>query len=57
MCSKHDYIGPLVYPYGRTVAPKEGAVFVTVRAEADGRIKLMCKELLCDEKSIELRRP
>lgn len=57
MCSKNDYIGTLVYPYGRTVAPKEGAVFVTVRAEADGRIKLMCKELLCDEKSIELRRP
>ena len=57
LCSKNDYIGTLVYPYGRTVAPKEGEVFVTVRVEAGGRIKLSCKELLCDEKSIELRRP
>lgn len=56
MAKDNEYIGMLVYPYGRVMPPEEGTVVVKVRVEADGFIYFSCKELLGQPVEVKLRR-
>ncbi len=56
MAKDNEFIGMLVYPYGKVVPPEEGTVIVTVRVEADGSIYFSCKELLGQPVEVKLKR-
>lgn len=56
MAKDNEYIGMLVYSYGRVVQPEEGTVIVGVRVEADGSIYFSCKELLGEPVEVKLQR-
>lgn len=54
--SQNEYIGELLYPYGRVVAPAEGEVVVGIKVDVDGTIHLTCKELLKPPVEVVLQR-
>lgn len=49
LVSNMEYIGTLLYDYGRTVKPKDGVVEVAVEVTADGIVNLSAMEVLFGE--------
>lgn len=56
MAEDNEYIGSLVYNYGRVVPPEEGTVIVGIRVESDGSIYFSCRELLGQSVEVKLHR-
>lgn len=56
MADSNEFIGTLLYKYGRMVPPGEGEVIVTIRIDPDGTIHFSCKELLHDPVEVVLER-
>lgn len=56
MAEDNDYIGELIYDYGRVVNPGEGEVIVGITIDADGTVHLSCKELLKEPVEVVLGR-
>ena len=56
LTSDNEFIGTLLYDYGRVVAPGEGEVIVGVSVDADGTIHFSCKELLREPVEVVLER-
>lgn len=56
LAKDNEYIGELLYPYGRVVPPGEGEVIVGIRVDVDGTIHLTCKEVLKPAVEVVLQR-
>lgn len=54
-CRDNDYIGTLVYDYGEVRQPHEGVVEVEVMVDHNGRVSLLCTDIMtCDTQKIDL---
>lgn len=54
-CRDNDYIGTLVYDYGSVRPAHEGLVDIEITVDHDGRVSLMCTDILrCDTQKVDL---